>query len=400
MPRNVNARWFLGLISPWAWVLLAPWGLRQEKEVFAIIAPYAIFLCLGALAMAALLSWYHDYSGLLCIALALGLSVWSLERLPQGDTAILATVFLLPLNFAVFAWWRERGVVTSSGLLKLALVGAQAGGVAALIGKVGGRFDGFLSYGAREGAWSWMPWAAQLSFVVAALMLLALVLLRRTKVEPGLLWALVAVFLGFGWEGTGAFLLYTAAAGLILALAVLEQGFDLAYRDELTGLPGRRAFNQLLQRLGRNYAIAMCDVDHFKNFNDTYGHDAGDQLLKMIASKLSAVRGGGLAYRLGGEEFAVVFRRLSAREAQAMLESLRQGISGTHFVLRGSDGRKRRQLGDDAEDGVKITISIGVAQQSPRHSTPELVLDAADAALYRAKEAGRNRVMLADGTPA
>ncbi|MDP0971523.1 diguanylate cyclase, partial [Klebsiella pneumoniae] len=80
-----------------------------------------------------------------------------------------------------------------------------------------------------------------------------------------------------------------------------------AFRDELTGLPGRRALNERTQRLGRNYVLAITDVDHIKRFNDTHGHDVGDQVLRLVASKLSKVNGGGRAYRYGGEEFAVVF---------------------------------------------------------------------------------------------
>jgi hypothetical protein len=78
---------------------------------------------------------------------------------------------------------------------------------------------------------------------------------------------------------------------LMIAAAVAHEAYQMAFRDELTGLPGRRALNERMQRLGRNYVLAMSDVDHFKKFNDTHGHDVGDQVLRLVASKLSKIRG-------------------------------------------------------------------------------------------------------------
>jgi GGDEF domain-containing protein len=244
-----------------------------------------------------------------------------------------------------------------------------------------------------------------LAFGSAALIVLALAIWRRTKAEQGLLWAIAATFLGM--RHVDALLLHAGAAGLILVLTVLEHGYDMAYRDELTGLLGRRAFNGMTTQLGKAYAIAMCDVDRFKNFNDTYGHDAGDQVLRMVAAKLSQVGGGGRVFRYGGEEFLVVFRGRSAAEAAPFAEAVRKAVADARFVLRGPDRPARRPFRfrtprrpDDGSQTVGITISIGLAERSRRHSTPELVLDAADAALYCAKEAGRNCVRIADAPAA
>jgi diguanylate cyclase (GGDEF)-like protein len=256
------------------------------------------------------------------------------------------------------------------------------------------------------------PWLGFISFGIGALTLLMLVFGRRTKVEQGLFWALIAMFLSMDQHSvrlsgaaTDAVFFYSGAAGIILVFAVLEHGYDIAYRDELTGLPGRRAFNNVMEQLGGCYALAICDVDHFKRFNDTYGHDTGDQVLRMVAAKLSHVGGSGQAFRYGGEEFLVVFRGRSAREAEPFVESLRRSVAEVGFVLRGSDrpARKPRKSRETKANATKITVSIsisvGMAERSKRHSTPELVLDAADAALYQAKEAGRNCLKLAESTP-
>jgi len=101
--------------------------------------------------------------------------------------------------------------------------------------------------------------------------------------------------------------LFSGAALLIMQLAVIQESHNMAFRDDLTGLPSRRALNEQLPGLGSRYAIAMVDVDHFKRFNDTYGHDVGDQVLKVVAARLMGVTGGGRPFRYGGEEFTVLF---------------------------------------------------------------------------------------------
>ena len=299
---NIDFRWLAGLISPGGWLLLATWAIQQDEPARNAAASYAIYFCFATLAAAALLSWYHNNARVLCVTLAVGLAVWSLGRPPAGvEIPRLLVTVLLPLNFALFAWLKERGVVTPAGLLKVAVLGAQVFAVWT-IGRSGNpQWKSLLNSGAPAGDWTLLPWTALLLLAASGCFLLVLVFRRRAKVEKALLWALAAVFVGLSTSaGPESLFIYSGAAGLILVLGVLEYGYDLAYLDELTGLPGRRAFNEALRQLRRRYTIAMCDVDHFKKFNDTYGHDAGDQVLKMVASKLSRVHGGGRVYRFGG----------------------------------------------------------------------------------------------------
>ena len=401
MTRDLlTIRGLIELISPGAWLLLATWGFEQMEAVWLVAAPYAHFFCFGALGAAVLLSWYYNRGRVLLVAIAIGLTVWGFTQLEvAGEVLRLAAVFLLPLNFVLFAWLEERGVVSPSGILKIGLIPAQVLGVVGLDKMEGGKLEAFLRGGAEPAGWTWMPLTLQLSFAAATVALVVLVFLRRTKVEMGLLWTLLAVFVALNRSGKPeALLFYSGVAGLILLFAVLEHGYEVAYRDALTGLPGRRALNEVLLQLGGHYAIAMCDVDHFKEFNDTYGHDAGDQVLKMVASKLSEVPGGGRAFRYGGEEFTVVFPGRSAAEVQPFVESLREAIAAGGFTLRGPDRPEKepeQKTEPKSKESVTVTISIGVAEHSKRRSTPELVLEAADHALYRAKAAGRNCVKLA-----
>jgi GGDEF domain-containing protein len=215
----------------------------------------------------------------------------------------------------------------------------------------------------------------------------------------GLAFATVAFGLAaHGVTTHSAFDVFIVAGTLILAIAVLQDTFRMAFRDEITGLPSRRALEERLAGLVRGYTIAMVDVDRFKGLNDNYGHAVGDQVLKMIAARLARVDGGGSAYRYGGEEFTVLFPGRSIAEATPHLEALREDIAAHRLALRGigrppqaQSGRKQRGSGSSSES-VSVTISIGIAEHGARLATPHDVIRAADQALYRAKHKGRNQL--------
>jgi diguanylate cyclase (GGDEF)-like protein len=397
-------RFLWGLLTPGGILVLAAWALQKEQVVQAAASPYAAYFCIGSLAAAVLLSWYYDQSRLLGCASAVTLAVAGFERWPGDLNVVRLAAFLLPVNFVLFALLKERGVMRPDGLVKVGLVVVQACAAAWIIGLGDAGLAGFLRWGERPHTTLWLPTAAQACFAVAAVTLATLAVVRRTKVEQGLLWALAAVFLGLNQAQLPvALFFYWGAAGLTLVFGVLDHGYEIAYRDELTGLPGRRAFTSFVEQLGGSYTIAMCDVDHFKSFNDRYGHEAGDQILKMVATKLARVGGGGRAFRYGGEEFLLVFRGRTAREAEPFVETIRQAIASAPLVPRAPDRPAKKDGTTDAPfttTPFSISVSIGIAEKSKRHSTPELVVEAADHALYRAKEAGRNCVKLEDGTAA
>jgi two-component system cell cycle response regulator len=164
----------------------------------------------------------------------------------------------------------------------------------------------------------------------------------------------------------------------------LQLSLELAITDQLTGLFNRRYMSRHLSTLlsegAKPVSFLMLDVDFFKQINDTYGHDVGDEVLKEFANRISAnVRGIDLACRFGGEEFVVVMPDTDLSFAYLVAERLRQSVADAPFVLNG----EARQL--------PVTISIGVAA-SQNGDTPEVLLKRADQALYRAKREGRNRV--------
>ena len=220
--------------------------------------------------------------------------------------------------------------------------------------------------------------------------------------------ALAAFLIACEWPASEAvFGVFTAAAGAILIVAMLQESHRLAFNDELTGLPGRRALQEAMAGLGPRYVLAMADVDHFKSFNDTHGHDVGDQVLKLVAARLAEVEGGGRAFRYGGEEFTVLFDHATLEETMPHLDAIRASVAGYRMAVRGENRPKAKELGEklraaDAEDSqppekiLSVTVSIGGAAPGAAGSelalTPAQVLKAADEALYRAKRAGRNRV--------
>jgi diguanylate cyclase (GGDEF)-like protein len=226
-----------------------------------------------------------------------------------------------------------------------------------------------------------------------------LTLRRQAPIESGLLGSLIALVIACARITTPDLpAAFCTAAGLIITLSVIQDSYNMAFRDDLTGLPSRRALNESLHGLGRRYAVAMLDVDHFKRFNDTYGHDVGDQVLKMVAKKMEGVSGGGKAYRYGGEEFTVLFPGKRCSDAIPHLEALRKAIEEYRLTIRSNDRPRDQQQGEGKRGNkpestqVSVTISIGVAESGDGQGSTAEVLKAADKALYRAKNKGRNQV--------
>ncbi len=229
--------------------------------------------------------------------------------------------------------------------------------------------------------------------------LLALVNFQRRPqpLESAFFWTLVLTVIPFYLQFENQFLmLFFCLAIATLLTGLLETSHNMAYRDELTGIPGRRALNESLKRLGKRYSLAMLDIDHFKKFNDKHGHDVGDQVLKMVAGCLATVACGGHAFRYGGEEFTIVFPNRKIEDIQTELERIRKKVATTGFIPRSKDrpAKKptKRTLKKTTNKPLSVTISIGVAEPSRERRSPDQVISAADQALYLAKQQGRNRI--------
>jgi len=331
-----------------------------------------------------------------------------------GWTALQAIAVLVPLDFLVIALMSERGFVVA-GMAPIGLLLFVQSVMVAVLCRADEVSPSLPSRPPPSAVLVSLPGYTLYVLAAAGIILLVRTCVTRKATDGALVWSLAAFALSLDFVATArAATAYSAAAACILAIAIIENSYLMAYHDELTALPSRRAFNDALTRLEEPYSIAIADIDHFKRFNDTYGHDIGDQVLRLVASHLPRVTGGGRAYRCGGEEFAILFPGKTTSEVFDHLEQLRASVEAAEFRLRAGERRQvargpdRRREGTHksvrtkpevrqfTEDRLKaslaVTISIGVANSSRGHSAPNVVLRAADQALYQAKANGRNRV--------
>jgi GGDEF domain-containing protein len=381
-------------------LLLAP-----PLAILPQVAALPAYLVHGAALIGAFFAWRFGRSRAVFALIAVALVEVTLVDAPPGQDAVgqvlyPAVALLAPLNLALIGCLDERGVATLSGASRLAVLVAWLVGIAGPgVQRVAADLLHLRLFPAEVDRWTWLTQPALIAFAAAAVVLGIKTWRSRTPLDAGLLGALAGIGLALdGVGGSPAPELFAFAAVLCLVLAVVQESYRMAFVDELTGLPGRRALSLDIKKLNRHYAVAMVDIDRFKSVNDTYGHAIGDQILKLVGAALHRSAGGARAYRYGGEEFTLLFPGLDAEAALAEAERVRQGVAASPFKFRGRDrpmfGARRR--GKDAAkplDELSVTVSIGVAEQGDGGILPEDVLKAADLALYGAKRAGRNQVM-------
>lgn len=350
--------------------LLLAWRFHRDSVFFSILVIAAAWLIVGAVAGP------------------------GFSNIQQSSAAFLNCLVIM--DIVLFFHFRDRGLLSIHGVVRALFIAIQVIGFMLLLKQGGpawiGRLAAHLWHGIETVG------TVSLIFISIGLCILFLQFMKtRSPLSAGGFWSLAAVFFMFSeadsrYTGT----VWAILAVGVLVIAIVEQSFQLAYRDELTGLPGRRALNEFLVTNTGNITVLMVDIDHFKRFNDRYGHDVGDQVLKLVASRLAGVRGG-KAYRYGGEEFIIVFPGKALNDVLPRAEETRKSVKKAEFVLRSpwkrrKGGPKKRKNSTSSGKRLSVTVSIGIAETNRQNNAPSEVIKAADKALYRAKRTGRNRV--------
>lgn len=347
----------------WQWLYWCAWvagiyatvqlGLQQplaQKDVSQLYDALPVWLSISALLLTFLKKPVLLTGKGILIFVALAILPLSLLLAPVAQ----AFALLSPVEILTLPDWQQ-----SSFAIGLLIWTVAMGGVWAT----------YLLYKSAS-AFAWSHWAAWLSLMV---------FLLAVQFQQASTWAALA-----------------ASAGLLLALA--DQMLKLAYIDELTGLPQRRALMSQLQHLRKRSAVCMLDVDYFKKFNDRYGHEVGDQVLRLLGRILKE-HGGFKAYRYGGEEFTLVFFHNDEEKLKSTLESVRSQVANYPLKLREPSRPESKTKGKEARGKkeqsktVKVTISLGATLKEP-DDTADSILKRADENLYSAKKAGRNRAVL------
>jgi len=357
---------------------------HKIPEILFDIVPYLFY---GLSLLIVWVSWHFNRNRFIFVIIPLILVYMGFEYFSAKKATLLFLYasMLYPLHLLIFLVLKERGLFSFWGILKIAFFLIEIGVVLFFIYYPKELIEGYLNI--KLFAANFYP-LKDLSiaigifvlFVMSALVLFGRYLMYSTTFLSLLITFYLSLYFLKTPHATEVSLLSFA---IIIFILLIRESYRLAFYDELTSLPGRRALVEDMAKLGRKYSLAMCDIDFFKKFNDTYGHDTGDEVLKMVASKFSEVSGGGKAYRYGGEEFVILFASKDSDESFVHVDALRQSIATTPFSVRNKKSTKK----------IFINVSAGITQNSQKDKDPFAVMKRADNALYKAKKAGRNQVV-------
>jgi hypothetical protein len=276
-------------------------ALPPSLAGLALIGPY-LLLALGAIIGA----WFNRGRAFVALAsLFIAYAAYDLAMGLPGTIFAARAVFtalaiIVPANVLLALVLPERGVFHHHNYRWLLLAAAELLIVVWIAAAGRSIFSGTVWHEVLD---NWLlrspptPLVGRVLLAAAFALAVARAWPERSPLDIGLAAALAAIFIACEWvTSPGVFGAFMSAAGVILLVALLQESHRLAFRDELTGIPGRRALEERLSGLGPVFAIAMVDVDHFKEFNDRHGHDIGDQVLKLVAARLAQIEGG-TAYR-------------------------------------------------------------------------------------------------------
>jgi diguanylate cyclase (GGDEF)-like protein len=352
--------------------------------------------------------WHFNRSRLIFVIVALALTDRLLLIFAEGSGASVgagrvvynAVCILLPLNLVVFSLVKERGFISWRGKWPLGMILFQIIAVTVIGAWKQLGLSPYLEYSfVKIPLFNLTPMAQPglLAFGAAFFILLFRYVQHRSSMECAFFWALVSSFFALALGDIGPIsTIFFSTAVLVLVISVIETSFNLSFYDDLTGLPARRALKETLSKIGRHFTVAMIEVDSFKKINDRYGLVVGDQVLRMVATKLEKVTGGGLCYRYSEQRFAVVFPVKFVDETIPHLESLRKNVEIYSFILRGPKRPREKPANPEkyrgAQKRISLTIAIGVVERIDAKVKPKYVINSADQALLNAQSKGGNQI--------
>ena len=292
---------------------------------------------------------------------------------------------LIPLNIVIISHLKERGLFSLWGKIRIALILIELVVIYIMTVSKPSSIQEVLNHTFINLPFekTIMSQTALLLFIFTLIYFIFKVFVKNSVFEGRLVAVIISLFTAlFFVEDQLSFSIFLSAAGLMLMIGIIEDSYSMAYIDELTGIPSRRALKDNLMKLGNKYVIAMVDIDFFKKFNDKYGHDVGDDVLKLVASNLVKVTGGGKAFRYGGEEFTILFPGKSINDVIPHLESLREQVSKAGYTKKSSKAQNSKsKTKRENTSQLFVTISLGVCEKNSTYKDPNEVIKGADKAL-------------------
>jgi len=381
--KSISINILIPLLISLVFVAIVFYGEKIPKIIFSLV-PY-IFYAISALIL--WVSWHFNRNRFIFIIIPLilmqvGFKYFGVDK---ATSLYIFTSIVFPLHLLIFLVLKERGLFSIWGIMKILFFFFEIAIVLYFIYFPHATIKEFIDI--KIFASSMYP-LKDISVVIGITVVFVLAMLvmfnRYLVYNSSFLIIAVSFYAGLYFLKTPhANEISLLVISVVIFALLIRESYRLAFYDELTELPGRRALVEDMAKLGMKYSFAMVDIDFFKKFNDTYGHDTGDDVLKMVATKLSEVTGGGKAYRYGGEEFVILFPSVERDQAYVHTDLVREIVSKSAFVVRNKKGSKK----------IFVNISAGLVQNSSKDKDPFATMKRADNALYKAKKAGRNQVI-------